>query len=140
MRNWKASGNTPKKIKDFFAEADNDNSGKLSLGEFEDHLQNPKVAAFFTSLELDVSRAHRLFHLLDTDGSNEVGFDEFLDGCLRLKGPAKSLDVNMLVYETEKLQRQMAKIIEEVENGRRHSGGNRESPRYGGLGRGAMHP
>jgi len=133
-------GKYAQKIKDFFAEADNDNSGKLSLGEFEDHLQNPKVAAFFTSLELDVSRAHRLFHLLDTDGSNEVGFDEFLDGCLRLKGPAKSLDVNMLVYETEKLQRQMAKIIEEVENGRRHSGGNRESPRYGGLGRGAMHP
>lgn len=98
------------------------------------------MAAFFASLELDVSQAHRLFQLLDTDGSNEVGIDEFLDGCLRLKGPAKSLDVNMLVYETEKLQRQMAKIIEDVENGRLESGGNQESPRYGKIGRGATQP
>merc|ERR1719195_236596 len=105
-------GTYAQKIKAFFAEADSDNSGTLSWDEFEDHLQNPKVAAFFASLELDVSQAHRLFQLLDTDGSNEVGIDEFLDGCLRLKGPAKSLDVNMLLYETEKLQRQMAKIIE----------------------------
>jgi len=96
-----------KKIKEFFADADRDQSGILSWEEFEDHLTNPKVSAYFTSLELDVTHAHRLFKLLDKDNSNEVGLDEFLDGCIRLKGEAKSIDVNMLVYEMDRLSKQI---------------------------------
>jgi len=84
----------------------------LSWDEFEEHLQNPQVSAYFASLELDVSHAHRLFQLLDTDGSNKVGLDEFLDGCLRLKGDAKSLDVNMLLFEMEKLSKQVSRFLE----------------------------
>merc|ERR1719336_2981876 len=47
-----------KKIKEFFAEADKDQSGMLSWEEFQEHLENPKVSAYFASLELDVSNAH----------------------------------------------------------------------------------
>jgi len=107
-----------RKIKEFFAEADKDMSGMLSWDEFEEHLKNPKVSAYFASLELDVSNAHRLFRLLDTDGSNEVGLDEFLDGCMRLKGQARSIDVNMLVYEIERMSRQISHIIEASHDGR----------------------
>jgi len=102
-----------KKIREFFAEADLDMSGMLSWDEFETHLKNPKVSAYFASLELDVSNAHRLFRLLDVDGSNEVGLDEFLEGCMRLKGQARSIDVNILVYEIERMSRQISHIIDE---------------------------
>jgi len=102
-----------RKIKEFFAEADKDQSGMLSWEEFEDHLTNPKVSAYFASLELDVTHAHRLFNLLDKDGSNEVGLDEFLDGCRRLKGEAKSIDVNILVYEVENLSKAIAAMTPE---------------------------
>jgi len=101
-----------RKIKTFFAEADKDESGMLSWQEFECHLKNPKVSAYFASLELDVTHAHRLFRLLDVDGSGEVGLDEFLDGCMRLKGQAKSIDVNMLVYETERMSQQISLLLE----------------------------
>merc|ERR1719433_2565821 len=84
-------GTYAQKIKAFFAEADSDNSGTLSWDEFEDHLQNPKVAAFFASLELDVSQAHRLFQLLDTDGSNEVGIDEFWTAACGSRAPRRAL-------------------------------------------------
>merc|ERR1712137_82913 len=47
-----------RKIKEFFVEADKDKSGILSWQEFESHLQNPKVSAYFASLELEVSHAH----------------------------------------------------------------------------------
>lgn len=107
-----------RKIKGFFAEADTDNSGMLSWEEFEDHLKNPKVSAYFASLELDVSNAHRLFRLLDADCSNEVGLDEFLDGCTRLKGQARSIDVNMLVYEIERMSRQVSHIIDAYQDGK----------------------
>jgi len=91
------------KIKEFFHEADKDSSGTLSWEEFENYLQDDKVKAYFQTLELDVSQAHVLFTLLDTDESNEVAIDEFVDGCLRLKGQARSIDVNMLLYEIEKM-------------------------------------
>jgi len=105
-----------KAVKDFFAEADKDQSGMLSWEEFEEHLTNHKVSAYFASLGINETHAHRLFRLLDEDNSNEVGLDEFLDGCRRLKGEAKSIDVNILVYEVENLSKQIAAMAEEATN------------------------
>mmetsp|Transcript_58990 Transcript_58990/g.140856 ORF Transcript_58990/g.140856 Transcript_58990/m.140856 type:complete len:873 (-) Transcript_58990:148-2766(-) len=89
-------------IKAFFIEADKDHSGMLSWDEFEAHLQADEVKAYFQALELDVSQAHIVFKLLDEDGSDQVGLEEFFDGCMRLKGSARSIDVNLLLYENEK--------------------------------------
>eukprot|EP00927_Polykrikos_kofoidii_P001271 TRINITY_DN10459_c0_g1_i7.p1 TRINITY_DN10459_c0_g1~~TRINITY_DN10459_c0_g1_i7.p1 ORF type:complete len:495 (+),score=62.49 TRINITY_DN10459_c0_g1_i7:970-2454(+) len=92
-----------RKVRTFFSEADTDSSGLLSWEEFEKYLSDPNVKAYFQALELDVSQAHVLFKLLDTDNSNQVGLEEFFDGCLRLKGQARSIDVNMLMYECDKV-------------------------------------
>lgn len=90
-------------IKTFFHEADLDGSGMLTLEEFETHLQKDKVKAYFQALELDISQARALFMLLDVDGSNEIELDEFIGGCMRMKGDAKSIDVQMLLYENEQM-------------------------------------
>jgi len=90
-----------KKIKEFFHEADTDKSGMLSWEEFEAHLQTPRVRAYFQALELDVSQAYALFKILDVDGTGEVTPDEFVDGCMRLKNQAKSLDIKLLMYQNE---------------------------------------
>jgi Ca2+-binding EF-hand superfamily protein len=89
-------------IKGFFRQADLDGSGTLTWEEFHDYLHDDKVKAYFQTLELDISQAHVLFMLLDTDQNNEVAIDEFVDGCMRLKGQARSIDVNFLLYEIEK--------------------------------------
>mmetsp|Transcript_33643 Transcript_33643/g.50201 ORF Transcript_33643/g.50201 Transcript_33643/m.50201 type:complete len:163 (+) Transcript_33643:2-490(+) len=103
-----------KKIKTFFQEADRDRSGLLSWNEFREHLKIPKVSAYFRALELDVSQAHVLFRLLDRDGSSEVSLDEFLAGCFRLKGQAKSLEVNMLLYENKRLFAKLSNFMEAI--------------------------
>jgi len=99
------------KIRTFFQEADQDKSGMLSWEEFKAHLKKPSVMAYFHALELDVSQAHVLFELLDRDGNDEVSLDEFLAGCMRLKGQAKSLDVNMLLYENRRLFKKLTDFI-----------------------------
>merc|ERR1711870_43656 len=101
--------------KAFFHEADTDKSGMLSWEEFSEHLQDDKVKAYFQALELDVSQARGLFKLLDIDGNNQVGLNEFLDGCMRLKGQAKSIDVNMLLYENRRLMRKIGEILDKAE-------------------------
>jgi len=44
-----------KRLKELFAEIDNDGSGNITLREFQDHLLDPRVQAYFESLELDSS-------------------------------------------------------------------------------------
>lgn len=90
-----------KNINKFFSQADDDNSGSLTWPEFEAYLGNDEVKAYFQTLELDVSEAHVLFKLLAGD-DEEVSIEEFCDGCMRLKGKARSIDVNLLIYQTEK--------------------------------------
>jgi len=88
-------------IRRFFHDADAENSGGLSWEEFETYLRRDHVQAYFQSFQLDVSQAHTLFRLLDVDGSNCVEIDEFVEGCMRMRGQARSIDVHILLYETE---------------------------------------
>lgn len=104
------------KLKGFFIEADTDGSGRLSWEEFETHLQNPSVKAYFHALELDVSSADALFRILDADGSGEVGVSEFVEGCMWLKNQAKSLDIKMLMYQNEMVFARLNKFIQYAED------------------------
>mmetsp|Transcript_10479 Transcript_10479/g.23800 ORF Transcript_10479/g.23800 Transcript_10479/m.23800 type:complete len:768 (+) Transcript_10479:83-2386(+) len=102
-----------RKLRTFFQEADLDRSGLLSWDEFKLHLRDDRVKAYFHALELDVSQASTLFRLLDVDCSNEVSFEEFLSGCMRLKGQARSIDVNMLIYETSRVFKKLERFFDE---------------------------
>jgi len=102
-------------IRRFFFEADKDRSGMLSWEEFQKHLDDDRVKAYFQTLELDVSQARALFMLFDVDESHEVGIDEFICGCMRLKGTAKSIDVNMLLYENEQIMNKLSNFIHSVD-------------------------
>eukprot|EP00438_Fugacium_kawagutii_P008554 Skav206241 [mRNA] locus=scaffold1425:82614:89310:- [translate_table: standard] len=42
-----------------------------------------------------------LFQIIDSDGSGFIDVDEFVAGCMRLHGPAKSLDVAKMGFENE---------------------------------------
>jgi len=112
LRQWQVY---TERIKTFFQEADEDKSGTLSWEEFRSRLEDQKVRAYFQTLDLDVSQAHVLFELLDADGSNSVTIDEFLDGCMRLKGQAKSIDLNMLLYMNKKVFDQMSLFMKWTE-------------------------
>merc|ERR1719343_1553159 len=99
-----------RKVKEFFMEADADHNGTLTWEEFEAHMQNTKIKAYFQTLDLDVSQAHLVFELLDIDNSNEVTVDEFLEGCMRLKGHARSVDLNLLMLQQKKFISRMEKF------------------------------
>merc|ERR1719482_528800 len=90
-------------VKTIFMEADVDHSGKVSWEEFENHLQDERVRAFFSSLEIDIAEACGLFRLLDVDGNGDITAEEFISGCLRLKGSSKNVDMATLLYENKRI-------------------------------------
>jgi len=93
-----------------FEEIDNDGTGRLSLEEFEKKLDDERVIAYFDTLKLDVSDARKLFTLLDFDRSGEIDVDEFLNGCQKLKGESRALDLAMLSYEVRWISEVMANV------------------------------
>merc|ERR1711972_51343 len=69
------------------------------MGIFEDD----SMSHLLEALEITAFDARSMFKLLDRDVSGSVDIQEFCDGCLRLKGEAKSFDVNCLMYENQRL-------------------------------------
>lgn len=86
-----------------FLEADSDRDGMLTWQEFEKHLHDPRVHGFFKAMELDAAEAKELFTLLDKNEDGYLTADEFLTGCLQLKGGATTVDMRMLLRENKKM-------------------------------------
>jgi len=97
-------------MREVFEELDNNGNGTFSAQEFEMRISDERVAAYMSSLKLDVSDAKALFTLLDHDASDEVSIDEFVQGCLRLQGDATNLDAKIMQYEVKYLKEAVADI------------------------------
>merc|ERR1712060_577086 len=80
-----------------FAEIDEDCNGTLTMKEVQDYFGKPKMQLYFQALGIDATDSAKLFSLLDDEGSGEVEVDAFIEGCLRLKGAARSIDVFSLI-------------------------------------------
>jgi len=83
---------------------EDDGSQGVSWEAFQGQLDQPHMQAYFKAIDVDPSEARGLFRLIDLDGSGSVDFEEFLSGCLRLRGPAKSLDLQLLMSEVRRVQ------------------------------------
>jgi len=77
----------------------------ISMGQIEDRLADPLVAAEWRSINVQPAEAQYLFSLLDIEETGEISFQEFLSGCLRLHGPAKSMDVLTVMQEARSAMR-----------------------------------
>jgi hypothetical protein len=95
-------------LKDMFKETDHDDSGTISAEEFDAHLKDAKVRAHLASVGLAVHEALGLFKLLDVDHSGQIAIEEFVVGCMRLKGGAKSIDLATLMYENKRMVERFA--------------------------------
>mmetsp|Transcript_66452 Transcript_66452/g.149994 ORF Transcript_66452/g.149994 Transcript_66452/m.149994 type:complete len:673 (+) Transcript_66452:72-2090(+) len=103
------------RMRDVFEETDSDGSGTICWDEFSKHLNDERVIAYFHSLELDISEAKSLFRLLDQDESDEVNIEEFISGCFRLKGNAKGVDLQALMYENKRMMQIWVSFMAYVE-------------------------
>jgi hypothetical protein len=83
----------------------------MTWDDFNSKLSRPEMKTYFKAIDLDPSEARGLFRLLDLDGSGTVNAEEFLNGCLRLRGPAKALDLSLIMLEMCRMQRLLQDIL-----------------------------
>mmetsp|Transcript_33902 Transcript_33902/g.81275 ORF Transcript_33902/g.81275 Transcript_33902/m.81275 type:complete len:664 (-) Transcript_33902:48-2039(-) len=100
-----------RKIKDVFAKLDTSGEGVIFMDEFVEILNTPTMSHFMTKLELESTDLLSLFKLIDVDDTGHVSLEDFMAGCQRLKGPAKSVDLALLLAHTARLNCKVDKMM-----------------------------
>jgi Ca2+-binding EF-hand superfamily protein len=102
-------------MKELLKVTDADQSGSISWEEFEEQLENPSMVEYFKCIDVDCSEGRSLFDILDPDGEGQVSSDVFVSGCLRLRGPARAMDLEILSNMTRKASTKMVKLLHRLE-------------------------
>mmetsp|Transcript_30190 Transcript_30190/g.65988 ORF Transcript_30190/g.65988 Transcript_30190/m.65988 type:complete len:614 (-) Transcript_30190:83-1924(-) len=84
------------KLRKLFRSVDEDGSGAITVEELEKLLTDRSLQANFEALGLDTQDAWTLFKLFDKDRTNSIEVEEFVEGCIRLRGSAKGIDIAKL--------------------------------------------
>ena len=91
-----------------FKKMDFDGSGKLDIAKFEAYYQDEEVRAVFEALDLGAHDAWTFFQSLDYNEDHQIEVEEFLDGCAKLRGPAKAVDLFALRTQTAKIRKELS--------------------------------
>merc|ERR1712232_1438703 len=102
-------------LRSIFQQLDDDGSGEVSLLEIEEMFNDEGLHHLLQALDISAFDARSMFKLLDIDGSSMVDIDEFCTGCLKLKGEAKSFDVQCLMYESQRLHSKVTTLMGNLE-------------------------
>merc|ERR1712125_3711 len=97
-------------VEEIFKEGDQDGSGMLEVKEFISQFQDVRVQTRLQKLGLDVSceLAESLFMLLDFDGDGYIDINEFASSVQSIVGPAKSLDVARVNWDTRQIRKALS--------------------------------
>merc|ERR1739848_917555 len=78
----------------------------------------PDGPGLFDNLELDVRDAEMFFNILsrltEGEGPVELNCEAFIEGCMRMKGQASSLDLQAVVYQNSVLIKSVHSLREEL--------------------------
>jgi len=82
---------------ELFRKIDLDGSGDVTEEEFLKYARDADMTALASSLELDVSDMMQFYKMLSCRGKYPVDKETFLVGCLKLRGPARAIDLQALI-------------------------------------------
>jgi len=98
-----------------FKDIDEDESGYITKEEFAAHMLDKRVLAYFALLQMTAHDVDKVSALIDQGQDNRVDISEFIDGCQRFKGHAKSVDMAMVNQQIRELTKQSTIFMHYVE-------------------------
>jgi len=102
-------------FKTMFGHVDVEEEESITFDQLEVLLSREDMQAYLSHLDITVESTGSMFKLLDTDGSGELSIEEFVDGLLRLKGQAKTIDLVGISYDIRRQAVVMAEFMDFVE-------------------------
>lgn len=87
-------------VLNLFKQSDLNEQNAIDWKVFQAKLDTRELQELFDAVDVNVADARSLFKLIDTDNSGSVSPDELMRGWIRLQGPAKALDLSLLLRES----------------------------------------
>eukprot|EP00419_Tripos_fusus_P044429 CAMPEP_0172823288 /NCGR_PEP_ID=MMETSP1075-20121228/17224_1 /TAXON_ID=2916 /ORGANISM="Ceratium fusus, Strain PA161109" /LENGTH=596 /DNA_ID=CAMNT_0013664399 /DNA_START=77 /DNA_END=1864 /DNA_ORIENTATION=- len=81
--------------------------GEVPKSVLLDYIDDPRMISFSSSLEIERTDLMQFIEVLSSKGEHGVDLDTFVDGCIRLRGAAKSLDVYDLLIHQHSLAKEV---------------------------------
>jgi voltage-gated sodium channel len=85
-----------------FTEMDVDGDLQVTREEFLQGMENVKVKLALSKVDISPQDAQEMFDILDVDQSGSLKMEEFIEGCVRGRGPAKAKDLLALTFCSKK--------------------------------------
>jgi len=95
------------RLRNLFETWDTSESCECTLAEFQKHLMDDETQALLRSLEIESRDAVALFELLDNDKSGSVNLNEFITGCITMRGGAKAVHMEKISHMEKLLKANM---------------------------------
>merc|ERR1712048_1041695 len=87
-----------KKLRDWFNNIDDCGLGSITYDQFAKHANDPSVHAFAEALDIELLDLEQFFSVLSDKGRRPVNLENFVIGCIKMKGSAKSMDLMDLIH------------------------------------------
>ncbi|CAE7616656.1 scn4ab [Symbiodinium natans] len=107
-------------LKGVFREIDADTSNMINFIELEEALSQQKLSSFMESMDISTQDIWTLFMVLDADESGEISLEEFVEGCMQLQGPAQSVQLARMRYESKIARQEIRKMFEDIRHHQNH--------------------
>jgi len=74
----------------------------VSVDEFGDFMANPQIRDFFELKGIHIKDTDTFFHMITTaTGCTEVDLEAFVGACLKVRGPATSIGLHAMNFESK---------------------------------------
>merc|ERR1712039_99315 len=97
------------KLKEWFSSIDENGDGMITYDQFARSANDPDVLAFAESLDIELFDLKQFFNVLSANNKRPVNLENFVIGCIKLKGMAKSMDLMDLMYDHKAATEENAK-------------------------------
>jgi hypothetical protein len=84
------------RVREICMSTDSDRSGEITWEEFQSQTHTPHMIQYMKAVDLHYTEARLLFSLLDVENEGRVSSADFVNGCLRLQGPSKAIDLAIM--------------------------------------------
>lgn len=115
-------------VSKIWSKMDADGHGQITITEFERMFEDESMKAFFSAIEINAVDAWTLFDVLDVDGDHTINIDEFMERCMQLHGPARSVDLYALKKGIRSLEGTQREIMKHIQNHGRLSASTGNTP------------
>jgi len=103
-------------LTEIFQGWDTQGIGLCSAAEFEARIQDKNLRNLLRSMDVDTRDAVALWKMFDVNGEGNINLDDFIHGCISLRGSAKAIHLERASLELFRITDDLAQILPSVEN------------------------